>query len=1625
MPATIPPIRIADYFFHIGLDALAGPSLDAHRTSTCKASDPAQQQARASSSPRSPDRAYRQSPPVDYPAAVASTSPANTPRSPRRDRQRINASIVASANASSGDDSDTPLNVLAPKLRSAHGEVTNAAQRSRRAAGKDVSIETSPSHLRSLVVDTDNEIVVTPARGRMSRKHPIDYQYSPKILNRFPAVDYSEQEKFSDSVAMLCFPNGLKIVHDPDKMPEATCHSFVAIASEGYGDKSYGVCLVFYEKIQEPLASQLDALIESWRLDCIANTDIEYLQYLQSQLAINQERLLRAKTGVFRNPEELAEQTEALAEAEEKVHLFRDLIKTMERVSPIDQENVYVPKCVGILSRWPFYDLFADWLKEMFLLVKSINRKEVNDGVPGFMNVPLERLLVNLLYEVPLPPPGRVEVKISIGKHKFFCSRPPVNSIQVLQNFSLYPLFRCLSVAHIVTVFEHAMAEKRILFVSKHYAMLTLACESISLLLYPFSWQYHYIPVLPAEGLKILQATMPFIIGVNKEYYDKVNELDPEWRNEIAIVDLDNNTVESDCDPPQIPPRDRRKLIARLLKYTGAHTVCAASPSSAAAPPSSVAPGYGQGDQMSNSTASHEQQTQRANSKASSGTTVFELPPKGAPITTTLAFPFGKHVPRSAVSRRWLAQIETDHDVRDLEQEGESSPSASVWDKRSETATSPEGVTALDAIQASDRRGSQMSLPNSAKACATSSSFTSIPSAVLGTDDVDSLESAQPTVGRRTKSVGRNLSLNQAASITQRGSLETVKAAMAKLRFALPTRVKSPVVSKTATMDDDDPCVDSSEVDSMWSANIGPPLPQLLPLQPPADTSADPQKVFEKITHSESKNSFLAAVNSVGNQQSVYVSDFSAKSKAHYTTSINSSIATAPTTYYDPSIAATTTAGTNYKPPSGSVADFVGTLKPRREKPNLVEGHAFQVIQLSAAMSSNGTSATSLNHDISQIFVGGKALGKRGSAATSLHGSRVRLSKSTSSLTQQVINAQQEPPIEALTVAPNFSPSTSEVILSKTVDNDGMTAKESHHLHSKHNVSKQLMPWKGESDERPEDSKVCRLCLEDLSDSGSEPVLKCQYCKSTIHQSCLPLIEGSPCITYFNERKIQYSFFKVFTSLLKTYRSFLVMPEKLRLAKEKEDTGGKSSDVNIVGLDLAPDDWFRKADFLASADRETRGYLSHIVETQNFVQFTLTRVELPDSDYEILFFDESIKAKMNRSKLKFSKDTTPFLKDGAYSIRATVTALPPNIDGLETGKNYSHYSFPQNIDTELLCTARKVSPLVTEADQNMMRSHTNELVNRTHMTNSKRKQDFSKWMRLKLKNFQRPENRLNFEMLTEEQRRALFDEKLKSVCDALSAYESTHFSSQSNAELQAAIEDLHAKQFLLIDMTEAELVEADDLQEYKATTNRLLQVMTLYKEHLFALENPEYRQRSRSSSHKRVSAISESERAPSVLAVSVRSRTESLRKPVSPGCSSSGHTIPSPSSTRAVRAPSAVPSGLSPFESIAGTFEQLLGNSPEKMHAVLGPNTLPVEPPAGVDSNAGPTNVHIICPTGHEDSETVNTSNQGLAHRLEQMKDLAAVTRQRIPAIFKQEETEDDKEQAEPFCLDRNALPSQ
>lgn len=78
-----------------------------------------------------------------------------------------------------------------------------------------------------------------------------------------------------------------------------------------------------------------------------------------------------------------------------------------------------------------------------------------------------------------------------------------------------------MSVDNIVTILELILSESKIIFLSSHLQMLTLTCESFCSWMYPFFWHYILIPLLPARLLNYLQAPVPYMVGVQRNYYNE------------------------------------------------------------------------------------------------------------------------------------------------------------------------------------------------------------------------------------------------------------------------------------------------------------------------------------------------------------------------------------------------------------------------------------------------------------------------------------------------------------------------------------------------------------------------------------------------------------------------------------------------------------------------------------------------------------------------------------------------------------------------------------------------------------------------------------------------------------------------------------------------------------------------------------------------------------------------------------------------------------------------------------------------------------------------------------------------------------------------------------------------
>ena len=81
-----------------------------------------------------------------------------------------------------------------------------------------------------------------------------------------------------------------------------------------------------------------------------------------------------------------------------------------------DDFTIYVPKCLCILSIYPYLVAFREYLTQLERLSRS-----------GEMQLPVERYITNFCSEVPAPPPGSFEVQTTIADSVIKIWSPPHN----------------------------------------------------------------------------------------------------------------------------------------------------------------------------------------------------------------------------------------------------------------------------------------------------------------------------------------------------------------------------------------------------------------------------------------------------------------------------------------------------------------------------------------------------------------------------------------------------------------------------------------------------------------------------------------------------------------------------------------------------------------------------------------------------------------------------------------------------------------------------------------------------------------------------------------------------------------------------------------------------------------------------------------------------------------------------------------------------------------------------------------------------------------------------------------------------------------------------------------------
>lgn len=348
-----------------------------------------------------------------------------------------------------------------------------------------------------------------------------------------------------DAVNMLCMPKGLSFRTQADERPPQF-HSFIITKEDG--SRTYGFVHTFFEEVTSPqICSAMQTL---------------YQMHNAEHVSINPPS--SSSSSSSSSMDSLAS---SLDEADSPTS--SSSLSSLRVAGSYDssRDTLYVSKALCLITPMPFMHACRSFLSQL-------HRAVIAATAPP---LPLESYVHNILYEVPLPAPGRSLKFYGVYK-PIVCQRPGLGELP-LADFRLAEAFSLLGVENLIQVFTCTLLEMQILLYSQDYQRLMTVAEGITTLLFPFQWQHVYVPILPASLLHFLDAPVPYLMGLQSKEGTDRSKLELPQEANLCFVDIDNHYTELPEDFPQLPNKTEFiQELSEVLQSFGISANTAAPP---------------------------------------------------------------------------------------------------------------------------------------------------------------------------------------------------------------------------------------------------------------------------------------------------------------------------------------------------------------------------------------------------------------------------------------------------------------------------------------------------------------------------------------------------------------------------------------------------------------------------------------------------------------------------------------------------------------------------------------------------------------------------------------------------------------------------------------------------------------------------------------------------------------------------------------------------------------------------------------------------------------------------------------------------------------------------------------
>ncbi|TNN70878.1 DENN domain-containing protein 5B [Liparis tanakae] len=386
-------------------------------------------------------------------------------------------------------------------------------------------------------VDPETGLEPDDGAGEGFEQSPIRRSFKSKVLVHYP--ENTDRNPFNkDAVNMLCMPRGLSFRTRAERL-DPQFHSFTMSFDDG--TRSYGFVHTFYEEVTSaPIITAMQTLCQ-----------MHHVEHHSASSASSPSSSASSSSSSSASSPSTSSMDSLVSSLDESdtESLVSACLGCAGSFDPA-RDTLYVSKALCLLTPLPFLQAAREFLSQLHQAVTS------HTAPP----LPIESYIHNILYEVPLPPPGR-SLRFHGVQGPIVCQRPGPGELP-LGEYPLGEAFSLLGVDNMVQLLTCALLETQVLLCSHDYQRLMTVAEGVTTLLFPFQWQHIYLPIVSAPLHHLLDAPVPFLMGIQRRDGSQRSSLHLPHETNLCFVDIDNRCVEAPEDLPVFP--DQTELVHEL-----------------------------------------------------------------------------------------------------------------------------------------------------------------------------------------------------------------------------------------------------------------------------------------------------------------------------------------------------------------------------------------------------------------------------------------------------------------------------------------------------------------------------------------------------------------------------------------------------------------------------------------------------------------------------------------------------------------------------------------------------------------------------------------------------------------------------------------------------------------------------------------------------------------------------------------------------------------------------------------------------------------------------------------------------------------------------------------------------